>query len=79
MSELYLGLMSGTSIDGVDAVLADLDDDSCEIVHAATTAFPATLHERLRQIVELPQTTLRELGALDHALEIFSPHVRSSS
>jgi anhydro-N-acetylmuramic acid kinase len=71
MSELYLGLMSGTSIDGVDAVLADIDDDSCQVVQAATTAFPTVLLERLRQILEVPQTTLRELGALDHALGKF--------
>lgn len=71
MSELYLGLMSGTSIDGVDAVLADIDDTSCQVVRAATTAFPAPLLARLGRIVEVPQTTLRELGALDHALGEF--------
>jgi anhydro-N-acetylmuramic acid kinase len=71
MSELYLGLMSGTSIDGVDAVLADINDTSCQVLHAATTAFPAPLLARLSRIVEVPQTTLRELGALDHALGEF--------
>lgn len=71
MSELYLGLISGTSIDGVDAVLVDIDDDSCHVVRAATTAFPTRLLERVRQIVEVPQTTLHELGALDHALGEF--------
>ncbi len=67
MSELYLGMISGTSIDGVDAVLVELGDHSCRVVEAATTAFPAVLLARLRRIVEVPQTTPRELGALDHA------------
>jgi anhydro-N-acetylmuramic acid kinase len=71
MSELFVGLISGTSIDGVDAVLVEIDDDSCQVLQAATTAFPRTLLERLRRIVEVPQTALVELGGLDHALGEF--------
>jgi anhydro-N-acetylmuramic acid kinase len=71
MRELYLGMMSGTSIDGVDAVLAEIDDGSCRVPSAATTPFPAPLLARLRRVVEVPQTTLRELGSLDHAVGKF--------
>jgi anhydro-N-acetylmuramic acid kinase len=71
MRELYLGMMSGTSIDGVDAVLAEFHERSCRVLGAATTPFPAELLARLRAIVEAPQTTLRELGALDHAVGEF--------
>jgi anhydro-N-acetylmuramic acid kinase len=71
MSELFVGLISGTSVDGVDAVLASFDDDSAQIVAAATTPFPPELLSRLRRIIETPQTTLRELGALDHAVGRF--------
>ena len=71
MSELFVGLISGTSVDGVDAVLAALDDDSARIVAAATTPFPPELLSRLRRIIETPQTTLRELGTLDHAVGSF--------
>ena len=35
---------------------------------AATTPFPPPLLARVRRIVEVPQTELRELGALDHAV-----------
>ena len=71
MSDLFLGMISGTSIDGVDAVLAEIGDTDFRIVGANTTPFPADLHTRLRKLVEKPQTSLRELGALDVAVGRF--------
>jgi anhydro-N-acetylmuramic acid kinase len=71
MRELYLGMMSGTSIDGVDAVLTEFHERSCRVLHATTTPFPPALLARLRAVVERPQTTLRELGGLDHAVGEF--------
>jgi anhydro-N-acetylmuramic acid kinase len=71
MSDLFLGMISGTSIDGVDAVLAEIGDDDFRIVAANTTPFPADLHARLRKLVETPQTSLRDLGALDVAVGRF--------
>ena len=65
MSELYLGLISGTSADGIDVALASFD--SAPRLHAALTQpYPQEL--RLR-ILELAQgdghIALDELGALD--------------
>lgn len=71
MSELYVGLISGTSVDGVDAVLADFDTDECHVVAAATTPYPPALAGRVRSLIETPTTSLRELGGLDHALGEF--------
>jgi anhydro-N-acetylmuramic acid kinase len=64
-------MISGTSIDGVDAVLAAFGDRSCRVIEATTTPFPPQLLARLRRVVEVPQTELRELGGLDHALGAF--------
>jgi anhydro-N-acetylmuramic acid kinase len=71
MSDLYLGMISGTSIDGVDAVLANIGDADFRIVEASTFPFPPALHARIQTLVETPQTSLRELGALDVAVGRF--------
>ena len=67
---LYLGLISGTSADGIDAALVRFDDDDararCELVQRRTFAWDAALRARL---VELGQggelKSLDELGTLD--------------
>lgn len=69
-ADLYLGLISGTSADGIDAALVGFDDDTpqarCTLVRGQTRPWAAPLRARL---VELGQggdaTSLDELGALD--------------
>jgi anhydro-N-acetylmuramic acid kinase len=45
--ELYIGLMSGTSLDGVDAVLADLSDSSPRLISKHFLPFDAELKNEL--------------------------------
>jgi anhydro-N-acetylmuramic acid kinase len=71
MGELFVGLISGTSMDGVDAALVELDDVRCGVRLTHTTPYPAALHSRLQRLVEAPQTTLRDLGTLDVAVGRF--------
>ncbi|RQO55477.1 anhydro-N-acetylmuramic acid kinase [Paucibacter sp. KBW04] len=49
MSELYIGLMSGTSLDGVDAVLVDLSagDGAMRLLAHQHDAFPQALRDEL--------------------------------
>lgn len=67
MSELYLGMISGTSVDGIDAAIVDFGDRTCHVVAARTFPYPPTLKSRLEWLISKPVTSLRELGALDIA------------
>ncbi len=46
-STLYIGLMSGTSMDGVDGVVADFGGKAIRTIEAAFVPFPAALREQL--------------------------------
>lgn len=67
MSDLYIGLISGTSVDGVDAAIVEFGDRHCDIIAARTFAYPTDLRQRIDALIESPRCDLAEVGALDVA------------
>lgn len=50
MSELYIGLISGTSMDGADAALVDFSGDTPRLVHAVSGPYDPELLDALRRL-----------------------------
>ena len=63
-TDYYIGLISGTSVDGIDAAVVSFPADGGVRLGAATTVpYEATLAERIRRIG--PDTPLREVATVD--------------
>ncbi len=63
---LYLGLMSGTSMDAIDAALVDVGTPGLQVVATGVTPLEATLKRRLLRLIEHPdESQLDEIGQLD--------------
>jgi anhydro-N-acetylmuramic acid kinase len=71
---LYAGLISGTSMDGVEAVLLEIEGDRFAIRGAVHTDYPSRLSQALKQAVANPAgCNLDAMGALDAAVgEVFA-------
>ncbi len=75
--QYYIGLMSGTSLDGVDAVLCRIDADSCDALQTHTHPFPEALKARVLAAIG-GETTLQEVGTIDHMLgELYADAVKA--
>lgn len=60
---LFIGIMSGTSLDGADAVLADFSARRPRTLAFATVPFPSDLRDRLLALSAAESDTLDEAGA----------------
>ena len=67
-SNLYIGLMSGTSLDGVDGVLADFSGRGIRTLQAAFTPFPVELRAELMALQAASENELEREALAANAL-----------
>ena len=71
--ELYLGLMSGTSMDGIDAVLVDFSTPQPELICTHSHRWPDTIQRALIAARDIPDDELNTISYLDsQTAEIFA-------
>ncbi|MDG2107714.1 MAG: anhydro-N-acetylmuramic acid kinase [Woeseiaceae bacterium] len=67
MPDYYVGLMSGTSMDGIDAVVVEFGDSSARIHSALSQPYPNNLRELLIAAIRKPlNVKLDRSGKLDY-------------
>ena len=78
-SELYIGLMSGTSLDGVDVAIVDFAQSPPHLLFCSTTPYNDSVRDRLLDLCRSQTTSLDELYSLDAELgEIYAGVVNTA-
>ena len=78
-SEIYVGLMSGTSLDGVDVAILEFAEFPPRLLYCNTTPYNTSLREKLIALCRLQTTSLDNLYSLDAKLgETYAELVNSA-
>lgn len=64
-TNLYIGLMSGTSADGVDAALVDFTNPQPQLLHSLYCPYPGPLKARVESLYQPAHNEIDRLGSLD--------------
>jgi anhydro-N-acetylmuramic acid kinase len=66
---LFLGLISGTSLDAIDAALVDFDTSPLSLLAASAEPFEPGLKSRIAALIDAPErVSLDEIGQIDVAV-----------
>ncbi|WP_341938071.1 anhydro-N-acetylmuramic acid kinase [Marinimicrobium sp. C2-29] len=67
-SELYIGLMSGTSADAIDAVLVDFSEQPLAVLASHSLPLDRTTRAAIKNLTQPGTNEIDRLGMLDHRL-----------
>ncbi len=65
----YIGIMSGTSLDGVDVALCQTSNSSCNLEASLFMPFDKELKEEILSVIN-GTTTIKQIGEIDHRLAL---------
>jgi len=65
MEGLYIGLMSGTSVDAIDATLVQQKQTGQQLLHSISRPWSKQLQQRIRELSQPGDNEIDQLGALD--------------
>lgn len=76
-SGYFIGLMSGTSMDGVDAVLVDFSSGQPKLLGQHTEPLPTHLFKGLQRLCQPDTDEINRLGRLDRTVgKVFASAVK---
>lgn len=65
---LYIGLMSGTSVDGIDSALVSCEDDQIQLLSTHQHDIPASIRARIADLSHSGADEIERMGPLDREL-----------
>lgn len=72
MKKLYIGLMSGTSMDAVDAALVDFSSHPPQLLSTHKSPLPDKLRHDLKQLYTADSIKIKKLAELDQKIALIS-------
>ena len=68
-SEFFIGVMSGTSMDGVDVVFCQVDANKCHLLESYEHTFPKSLKTEILSCIE-NTVSVAKIGEVDHEIAL---------
>ena len=63
--DLYIGLMSGTSLDGIDATLVHFDGEQISVLESICLPLSSNIKDKIKSLINVSENEINRLMALD--------------